>query len=186
MPWSTHIKESSYCRWELTKEIHEWTTCTKWEALEPLVINGMSSLQSCPLDSGNQYRSGGRTFIRAKRCGWLQRNSVFQTQQEWGIYRLTETESACTSSAQVCARWSSSTIAEKWAWAPTIYQEAIGNWYLLAKGKFLFYKGMSWGISTTPQCQASWLELHGQHKMDSIVFLWTFCFILFCFSIFLF
>lgn len=42
---------------------------------------------------------------RSARCGWLQRNSVFQIQQDWCTYELTETVTAHTGPTQVQARW---------------------------------------------------------------------------------
>lgn len=63
--------------------------------------------------------------------------------------------------------------------APTPNKEALWNWYPLAKG-------MSLGISTNTPRQDLCPGVVSQHKMNSIPFLWNFCFILLCFDFFLF
>lgn len=65
-------------------------------------------------------------------------------------------------------------------------QKAICSWYPLTKGKKISF--LQWSLSrciTHILGQVWCLEAVGQHKIYSIVILWTFCFILHCLTCFI-
>lgn len=96
MDCSTIIRDSpSYVRWE----------SVRFEALEHSVSNALSSANP-PSRLSNEDRRGGRDS-GARGSGWLQRNSVFQTQQT-DAHMHSEAVAACTRPDQTPAlKWGS-------------------------------------------------------------------------------
>lgn len=73
------------------------------------------------------------------------KETVFQMQQNWCTYELTETVAEYTELTQARARWGASTERGKWAWSPTPKQKAISNWQPhRLKGKVSFLSGGKW------------------------------------------
>lgn len=132
----------------------------------------------------------GRKILRATGNGKHQGNCVFQMQQNWCTYELTETVAEYTELTQARARWGASTERGKWAWSPTPKQKAISNWQPhRRKGKVSFLSGgKSLSGSTNLTEGQGWPVIGGKLRTNSVDFgefffvsLWAvFTFLFFC------
>lgn len=84
----------------------------------------------------------GSKVLRARDDGWLKGNCIFQTQQDCCTYERSQTVAVYIRPAQVQAWWSPNTEREKQTRGPTPDQEAICNWYPLARRTSLFFSGL--------------------------------------------
>ena len=108
---------------------------------------------------------GDAKIIRAKGNGWLQGNSVFQIQQNWYIYTLTDTMAAHI-------RLKQDRVPAPRSWKEDAKSnsepQAICNWWLEKEKESVFCNGASLGVlkhylrqTPTPQNNwPVWNELH--------------------------
>lgn len=95
----------------------------------------------------NLCRRWNRKIIR----DGADRNTVFQIQQDWDKYELTEAMKACIRLQQGQAGQNPSSKKRKWVQSTMSGREATCSWYFLGEVKSVFSNGMSLGISTTLQ-----------------------------------
>ena len=103
----------------------------EWKIVKHLLSHGISSTKP---SFWNLCRKWGRKIVRESNSKWLQRNSVFQAQQD----NISMTLSAHTRTAQVKTRWYCNTDKKKYMQGSTSNQETICNLYLLEKGQSIF------------------------------------------------
>lgn len=110
----------------------------------------MGYLHSTPLlRTQGTLGKKGREVVRTRGIGWHQGSSVFQTQQDWYKYKPTLIVAVRTGPTQVRARQGPSVKSGKWTWASIPEQEAITNWSLLTKEKWVSSNGVSHWIFKT-------------------------------------
>lgn len=152
----------SRCFWQYmginteTKQDNVW----RGKTLQHTVPRGMCS------SSPSSKLSNLCRRIGARGDGWLQGNSIFQTQQDWYTHQLAD----CSNTHQTCTG-SSQTVAQHWEGevdsGSTPNLETICNWYQRAERKKVSFSN---AVSL------------GQNNSTTLVFLRAlFCFVLLCF-----
>jgi hypothetical protein len=122
--------------------------CSCWESVSPKWDVFFKHLPSRLRD---QWRREGGRILRGRGGGWLQGNSDFHTQQDWCMCELTETMTGPTRpvrfKSEGARHWEA--LRRRTGQAPIPNQEADSNCSLLIKGKSVFSRGVTLGISTT-------------------------------------
>lgn len=129
---------------------------------------------SCKQVSGLRHRLCRK---RGRDNGGLQANSISR-HNSTDTYTNSQILAVHTRHVQVQSRQDPITEWGKWTCGSTPHQEAIWNWYQLAKGKSVCFNGFLY-INQT-QGKISYPRISSQHKTNSMVV----CFLLFHFVLF--
>lgn len=89
----------------------------------------MGCLHQSPA-SGDLYGKGDGKSLRAGSGGWLQGNSIIQTQQSYRTYEHTETVATCIRPAHIPDRRKPQPREVTLDTSPSPNQEAVCKWYL--------------------------------------------------------
>lgn len=121
------------------------------------------------------HGKGGKKIVRVWALGdtW--------TKQDSCVHKPTEFAAVYTRLAHVQGRLGSQNRRGKWTWYSPINQESIYNQYPLAKGKSVFSKEVTLGISTPPQSWAHAGIFGGFVVVVVVVLPVFFLFLVFCF-----
>lgn len=103
-----------------------WSALSKWDVVPKLL----------PYRSGDLCGKGNRKIERGD--GWIQGNSVFETQLDWCIYELIETLEAALRPAQVQAIGIQAMLRRKKTQGPTPNRGPTCNRCLLGKEQSIF------------------------------------------------
>jgi hypothetical protein len=116
-------------------------------------------------------RRGGGKVVRARRGGWHQGNSVFQTQQNWLTceLRLWQRNGACAGSRQTYQRGEGEVAVSSSPCFPTKRRSL--RLTTTCKGKASFLNGVSLGTQTTDEGRPRAKQVDDQHRVNSMTFL---------------
>lgn len=103
--FSTLLGQETFLQWVGSNtETQNWTVCRNWETLKhSILFHPEWNVFIKPLPSGlmEPWRRGGRKAVGVRGNEWLRGSCVFQTQQDWYMYKLTEAVAAHTEHTQV-------------------------------------------------------------------------------------
>lgn len=131
------------------------------------------------------YGKGSRSIVRGRGEGWLQGNSVIQTQQDWYMYELTSILKIHTGHVQVQTRQNPSIENCKWKLISTPNKEGFLQLITVGKGKISPFQRSVTGDINHTLGQGPCQRTVGQYKVDSIAFVLFHYFLSLCFSFYI-